>query len=301
MKSISPKSKSIIQTSFKIFSDNDPLRLGGATAFFTMFALPAILFLILLVLRLAFSAEESNAQLFEKLARYVGKDAANHLFNVLTHFEAIATNPLATIFSFLFLLFVATTLFKVIKNSLNDLWDIKVVDKMSVKLVVRTRSRELAIIASAGLFLMLSLFFEGVQMAASEQLASKRTFFNSFLGDIVSFIISTVVVTGWFGLIFCYLPDARVPLKIGFTGALLTSVLFNLGKILLRYLLFDSNLNKVFGASASVVLLLLFVFYSSMIFYYGAAFTKALAIGSKVSVKPLSYAAHYTVKAYKKD
>lgn len=294
-------SKGVIRTAMKIFSDNDPLRLAGATSFFTTFALPAILFLILQVLRLVQSPAESASSVFNKITKYVGKGPANHLFNVLEKFDEIASNPLYSIAGFLFLIFVGTTLFKVIKNSLNDLWDITVVEKLSLRLIARIRARELIIILFAAVLLLLSLVIEGIQMAAREQLIENKIFLHTFLGSVVSFIISTLIATCWFGIIFCFLPDARVPLKTGFAGAFLTAILFNIGRIILRYMLFNSNLNNIFGASASVVLLLLFVFYSSLIFYYGAAFTKALAQSRNLEVRPLGYAAHYKIKASKNE
>lgn len=291
----------VLKKSAKIFSENDPLRLAGATAFFTTFALPAVLFLILQVLRLFLSQQESSEQLFGRLSLFVGRDASRHLFMVLNNFEKIAKDPLAVIGGFIFLLFVATTLFKVIKNSLNDLWDIRVKNRISLKVILTTRSRELGIILSAGILLLVTLLIEGIHVAARQKFGGGNGFPGSFAGDVFSFIIAVAVVTCWFGIIFCYLPDARIPLQIGFAGALLTSLLFNIGKVILRHLLFDSNLNQVFGASAAVVLLLLFVFYSSMMFFFGAAFTKALANHRNIEVKPLSYADHYVIKASKFD
>jgi membrane protein len=291
----------VMRNAFRLFSEHDPLRLAGATAFFTTFALPAVLFVILQVLRLFLSQKESSEELFSRMSMFVGREAARHLFTVLKNFESIAAKPIATIIGLLFLLFVATTLFKVIKNSLNDLWQIKVTQKMSVRLVLTTRMRELAIIVSAGLLLLITLFFEGVQMAVRNKLAGLELFASPLWGDAIGLIIAVAVVTLWFGLIFCFLPDARIPIEIGFRGALLTSVLFNAGKIVLRSLLFNSNLGDVFGASASVVLILLFVFYSSMIFYFGAAFTRAMVDERGDSVEPLPYAAHLMVKASKND
>jgi membrane protein len=285
----------------RLFSEHDPLRLAAATAFFTTFALPAVLFLILQVLRLFLSREDSNDELFERLSRFVGPAPAKHLFMVLTNFENIATDPLATFAGFLFLLFVATTLFKVIKNSLNELWEIKVLQKLSLRIILRTRSRELTVIFSAGILLLVTLSMEAVQVAARNELEGLEIFATPLFGWVISLIISIAVVTFWFGLIFCYLPDARIPVNVGFTGALLTSILFNAGKVLLRTLLFKSNLSDVFGASASVVLILLFVFYSSMIFYFGAAFTRALVLHRGGHVKPLSYAAHYEVRTSKNE
>jgi membrane protein len=272
---------------------NDPLRLAGATAFFATFALPAVLFIMLQITRLVLSRKESNEELFVRLNKYVGSESATHLINVLKGFEKIASNWLAIVAGFLFLVFVATTLFKVIKNSLNDIWNIKVVADKSVGLTFTMRSRELIVILSAGILLLLTLFIEGIQAIASDEFLQRSMLIRLVLNNSISFVIAVIIATIWFGLIFCFLPDGRYPVRIGLTGAFVTSILFNIGKMILKSLLLQSNLNTVFGNAASVVLLLLFIFYSALIFYFGAAYTKALADHSGIKIKPLSHAATY--------
>ena len=103
------------------------------------------------------------------------------------------------------------------------------------------------------------------------------------------------IVTVWFALLFRYLPDARAPWRTVLTGGFVTSLLFNSGKFLLHWLLTYSNLNTIFGTSASIVLILLFVFYSSLILYFGAAFTKIWAEHYGDPIRPSKHAMHYRV------
>lgn len=283
----------LIGRSFKELSQKDPLRLAGATAFFTTFALPAILLIIMQLLGLIFTRQESNNQLYDKLNSYVGNSAASHLINVLKAFENAADNKIAVILGFAFLLFVATTLFKVIKNSINEIWNIKVNGRLTLRLVLLNRCRELIVILLAGILFIFSLFLETMQSMASEEFiqSSKlaRIIFNQWIG----FLFSTLIVTIWFGVIFCFLPDGRIPARVCFTGAFMTSILFNLGKILIKWLLISGDLNIIFGKSSAVVLLLLFVFYSSLMFYFGAMYTKLLAESRNITVRPLSHAKMY--------
>src|SRR5690349_2759753 len=151
---------SVLRTSFKVLLKNDPLRLAGATAFFSTFALPAIVLIILQVIRLFLPVAEGNAVLLQRLNRYVGDQTANHLTTVLKGVDRIATNPLATIIGFLFIIFVATTLFQVIKNSLNQLWDLRVEAGKSVKLLLWMRIKELVIILAAGVLFLIVIFLE---------------------------------------------------------------------------------------------------------------------------------------------
>lgn len=287
---------SFFRSSLTELNKNDPLRLAGATAFFTTFALPAVLLLILLLIRLILPEGKSDRELHSQIKGLVGEGSAEHLFKVLKSFESFATNPVAVIAGFLFLLFVATTLFKVIKNSLNEIWDIRVVEKKSFRLTITMRARELVIIFAAGVLFLFTLFLEGLQSMASDEFLKSSGFTRIVLSSAVSFIISVIIVTVWFGLIFCFLPDGRIAPRICFIGAFVTSILFNLGKLVLRYVLLEGNLQEMFGASASVALLLLFVFYSAHIFYFGAAFTKIMALTWKVQIKPLDHAVLYELK-----
>lgn len=287
---------SILKSSFTELDKNDPLRLAGATAFFTTFALPAVLLIILQLIRLILPGGKSDRELYGQIKEFVGEGAAEHLFNVLKGFESFATNPIAMTAGVVFLLFVATTLFKVIKNSLNEIWDIRVVEKKSFRLTITMRARELAIILAAGILFLVTLFLEGIQSIASDEFLKSSGFTRIALSTSVSFVISVIVVTVWFGLIFSFLPDGRIAPRICFIGAIVTSILFNVGKLVLRYILLEGNVQQIFGASASVVLLLLFVFYSAHIFYFGAAFTKIMALTRKVQIKPLDHAVLYELK-----
>src|SRR4030095_10695620 len=112
---------------------------------------------------------------------------------------------------------------------------------------------------------------------------------------VLSHLVSIVIVTAWFGFLFHYLPDGQPKWRVTLMGAFVTSLLFTMGKLVLRWLLFQSNISILYGAAGSIVLLLLFVFYSSLILYYGAAFTKVWSefIGEKI--QPVRHAIHYQV------
>ena len=270
---------------------NDPLRLAGATAFFTTFALPAILLIILQIARFVLTEKDGRKELFVKLDSYVGNQSARHLINVLRSYEKVTDDWATTIAGFIFLLFVATTLFKVMKNSLNQIWDIRVVAKRSFALTLNMRMRELAVILSAGILFLASLLIDGMQAMANEGFLQASPLAGVVLNGTIAFIVSVIIASVWFGLIFSFLPDGRFSVATAFTGAIITSVLFNIGKLVLRYALHNSILDTIFGNSAAVILLLLLVFYSSLIFYLGAAFTKVLAAHKGISIKPLAHAA----------
>jgi membrane protein len=149
------------------------------------------------------------------------------------------------------------------------------------------------VILVAGLLFAIGIFVEGVQAFMGSYIFRYSPLLFVYYNTVLNYVLSIVIVTTWFAIVFRYLPDARAPWRVLWKGALLTGVLFTIGKVVLRWLLSYSNITTFYGTSASIVLLLLFVFYASMILYYGAAFTKVLSAFQGNPIQPLHYASHY--------
>jgi membrane protein len=270
--------------------------MAGATSFFTLFALPFILIILLQLVGLFYDDTKVQSELFKALAGVFGNDAMQQVASVLRAFRQLADNTLIIVAGILFLFLVSTTLLMVIKSSINQLWRIKVVHDRSFLLNLGTRLRSILIIIGTAILFFLSILAEGLKAYLDRSITNvSPAYAHQFIG-ILNYLLSVVFVTVWFAILFRVLPDARAPWKVAFTGALVTSVFFNLGKYILRVLLVNSNLNSLYGASASVVLLLLFVFYSSLILYFGASFTRVWAEHIHASIKPRIYATHYKVQ-----
>ncbi|MEO6070398.1 MAG: YihY/virulence factor BrkB family protein [Chitinophagaceae bacterium] len=283
----------LARSAMKELSKNDPLRMAGATAFFTTFALPPILIILIQVLGLVFNPQRITHQLVIKLSEIIGHESVRQVVNTLMSFRKLAQNSFITIGGFIFLLFVATTLFKVIKSSMNQVWKIKMVKRRSLVRVLKGRWHSIFVILVAGLLFTLGLFIEGLQAYMGNYISELSPLLALYFNGVLNHLISIIIVTAWFSILFRYLPDARATWKTVLVGAFVTSLLFNAGKLILHWLLTYNNITTLYGASASVVLLLLFVFYSSLILYYGTAFTKVWATHKGQPIKPLSYAIHY--------
>ena len=272
---------------------NDPLRMAGATAFFTSFALPPILIILAQVLGLIYSPEMITEKFFETLRRIVGRSSAMQIVETLTAVRNLAQNWYMTIGGFIFLLFVATTLFKVIKSSLDQLWRVRVIRKRSLWIRLRTRVQSVLVILVAGVLFGAGLLAEGAQAFLGKYIYHVSPVLTFYFNSGLNYLLSVVIVTLWFAIVFRYLPDGRPEWKVAFTGAFVTSLLFNTGKLVLHWLLVRGNFKEIYGASGSVVLVLLFVFYSSLILYFGAAFTKIWGAWHDRPIKPLPHAIHY--------
>lgn len=290
-----------LREAFRVLSSTNPLRLAGSTAFFTTFALPAILIIILQVLRLILIPREISRQLFTQIEQLVGKETTDNLIGTLRAFRGIAVNWLIAIAGFIFLVFVATTLFKVIRDSLNELWKLRAIHSRSFKSIMRARLRGVLVILCTGFLFIVGILFDGAQAFLGKYIEQAIPDVINFYRSAFSYIITIITATLWFAVVFYLLPDGRPKWKVLLTGAFVTSILFNIGKLLLRVLLNYSNINSIYGASASMVLLLLFVFYCSFIFYYGAAFTNVWADASGTPIEPLPYAMKYKIMAVREE
>lgn len=259
---------------FKLLSANDPLRLAGATAFFATFAMPFILIILVQVLSLLFNRKEISHELFVRMSSILGRKGMEQLVVTIRGFRGLVNTPWEIIGGSLFMLFVATTLFRVIKNSMNQLWLIRVrpVKKLTTSLTGRLRS--LALIIFTGILFVVGGLLESLQLLFGKNINDILPGSGIMFTGFASFMISLLVTTVWFAVLLHFIPDGRPHWKISAAGALLTSLLFALGKLVLKILLVDSNIDQIFGAAGSFALILLFVFYSAIILYYGAAFTR---------------------------
>jgi membrane protein len=274
----------LLRAAFKEFQKNDPLRMAAATAFFTTFALPAILLILIQVFGLVAGRRNIGHRLFTGLADVFGDNAVEGIRTMLRNVRQLVQSWYIALALFIFLLFVATTLFKVIKDSLNQLWDIRL-KHSGFKLQLKQRGKSFVAILLAGLLYMTVLLAEGFVSLLPERI--------SFLGQVLKQLISVAAATAWFAILFKYLADGYSNWKVTLTGAFFTGLLFTIGKLILGVLLSHSKMQNIYGTSASFVLLLLFVFYCSFMFYYGACFMKVWAEYKKRPIMPHSRALKY--------
>ena len=169
-------------------------------------------------------------------------------------------------------------LFKVIKDSINQIWDLPKIGRKKMISTLRSRFQSLLVIFSTGLIFTVAVFIETLQVIVGNYFFKIFPTISPFFNRFQAFCVATLIIATWFLIIFRYLSHGRPSWHVAWVGALFTGILFSIGKIILHFLLSYNNINTIYGASASVVLLLLFLFYSSMMLYYGAAFTKTWAL-----------------------
>ena len=265
---------SILRDAYRLFQANDPLRMAAATAFFASFALPPILIILVETLGVFGNARTYRHGLLDQLGVTLDRNVALQVREILRNVHYLSITPGMRIAGFVFLLFVATTLFEVIRNSLNQLWRIRLKEKPSVAFILIYRLRSIVIILTAGVLIALILWI------------------NNFFYHLVTIMAGMV----WFSLVLRYQSYGRPAWSTAIAGGIFTGLLFTAGELLLHFVLSYNNMSTIYGTSTSLVLLLLFIFYCSFIFYFGACFTIALSESTGQPIKLTSHAVNYRIK-----
>lgn len=282
----------VLKTAAKLLMANDPLRMGAATAFFCTFALPPVLMIIVRTFGLFFNRRTLGREVLGKISSVIGHEGGQQILGVIEAIHSYQFRPFAKFLIFVFLLFVATTLFMIVKNSVNQLWSIRTTAKRHFASMLKSRLKATGIILFTGV-LFLSVMAVDIMLAyLGPYLREVSPQVNWLLYQLINHAMSLLVVTIWFFAIFRFLPDGRPRNSVAFSGALLTGLLFSVGKYVLQWML-SGRIQLLYGNSGALVLILLFVFYASLILYYGAAFTKTWAQHLDKDIVPLPHAGIY--------
>jgi membrane protein len=288
-----------LRDSLGLLGKIDPLRMAGATAFFATFALAPIVFILAQLFGFLIGPGKMGRGLIENISNTLGKEGAEQVRQVVRNIRGFGESWYVIIFGFLFLLFIATTLFGVIKNSLNQIWRISVKERPGLLFALVFRLRSFAVILLVGILFFADFLFEGLEALAGNYLDQIWTWGSIYFKGILAEIGSVLIVSAWFVLLFRLLADGRPSWKASLAGGLLTGILFIAGRLLLRYLLVKSNISHIYGPAGSFVLVLLFVFYSSFIIYYGACFITVYSEKKQWPIMPKSKAYTYRIQKMK--
>jgi membrane protein len=285
----------LLKDSFNRLQRNDPLRMAGATAFFTSFALPPIMVLLFQFFSIFFSKKLVGAELRHVLTASLGKENTEQLRITARGLRNLAQNWYMVVIGILFLIFVATTLFKVIRNTLNDIWNIRP-EKSGFLYDLTVRGRSLVLILAAAI-----LFMAGEIIIIAREVAGKyfKSFWpqgGEFFTSLMNELIGMLTIIGWFIVLFRFLANARPSWRVATVGGILTGVLFYFGKSFLSYMMGHSNAGIIYGAGAALVLILLFMFYSSFILYFGASFIKEYSLLTNDPIIPAHKAYQYELQ-----
>jgi len=270
--------------------------MAAATAFFSTFALPPIIFILAQLFGLFIDRQIIGRGLLQRISNIIGTESAGQVRQVIRSIRGFSDAWYVIVFGFIFLVFVATTLFAVIKNSLNQIWSIGVKAHPGLLFSLSMRMKSFGVIMLIGILFFADLVFDSLGTIARNYVDEIWKGGGVYFKGILNEIVSVLIVAAWFILLFRFLADGKPSWKASFIGGLVTGILFTAGRLLLRFLLVDSNISHLYGSSASVILLLLFVFYSSFILYYGACFIAVYSKNKEWVIRLSSKAFNYRIE-----
>ena len=268
----------LIKNTFKAWLDDYAPSMGAALAYYTVFSIAPLLLIVIAVAGLVFGADAVRGEIVGQLASMMGKTGASAIEGLLRSVSKPADSILATGIGLLLLLVGATTVFGELQDALDRIWRVPINKnerkKSGLWQLLRTRLLSFGMILGIGFLLMISLVFSAA-LAALGRWWSPLLAGWSVLAHLIDILLGFTLTAVVFAMIYKLMPKVRVSWRDVITGSLVTSFLFTVGKHLISLYITSSSITSGFGAAGSLVIVLVWVYYSAQIFLLGAEFTWA--------------------------
>ena len=276
----------ILKISFNEFINDNAIKLSASLSYYTIFSLAPMLIIIISFAGMFFGRDAIQGKIYEQIRGLIGNQAALFIQEIIANIERSKHSVTGAIIGILALLIGATGVFTEIQGSINYIWSVRAKPRKGWLKFIMNRLISFSLVIAFGFILMVSLTMNALMDLLSDRL---QLYFHNLavvLIYTINLALIFVVITITFAIIFKVLPDARIRWRDAFTGAIFTAILFLGGKFLIGLYLGHSKIGLTYGAAASFVILILWVYYSSIILYFGAEFTKVYAIHRGSGIRP---------------
>lgn len=276
----------ILKKTVVSFLADNGLKLSASLSYYTIFALGPVLVITISLAGIFYGRDAVQGKLYGQINNLIGNDAALQLQQIIKNVEYSQFQTTGIIIGIVMLLVGASGVFTEMQDSINTIWSVKAKPKKGWLKFIRNRLLSFSLVISIGFILLVSLVISALLEAVNQQLT--RIFPETIvvLAYILNLLIVLFVIAALFMVIFKVLPDATISWRDTFRGALFTSILFMVGKFLISFYISRSNIGSTYGAATSLIIILLWVYYSSAILYIGAEFTKTWAIEAGSGIRP---------------
>lgn len=265
---------SLINTAFSSWKDDYAPSMGAALAYYTLFSIAPLLLIVVSVAGLVFGVEAARGEIFTQLRGLMGDDGAHAVQGLLESVNKPTQGIVGTVIGSLLLIVGATTVFGELQDDLDRIWRAPKQENTGIFSLLRSRLLSFGMILGIGFLLMVSLIFSAALAALTKWWAPIFGGWET-LANLINFVLSFGLTTAIFALIYKVMPRVKIQWHDVWIGAAVTSMLFTIGKFLIGLYIGTSGVTSGFGAAASLVVVLLWVYYSAQIFLLGAEFTWA--------------------------
>lgn len=268
----------IKQTGKEYTKKQDPFQLSASVAFYSIFSLPALLMIVIKIVSSVFDEKTIREQISGEISNTLGQDAGYQVETMIVNAAETESGTIGTIISIATLLFGATVVFVYLQRALNKIWDVRAdPNKSTIKKLIFDRLTSFGLIIVIGFLLLVSLVVTSALTALKDYITSILPDSLVYVFYVLNIIITFAVITLLFAIIFKFLPDAKVQWRSVWVGAVVTAVLFFIGKLALGFYFGQADPGSTYGVAGSIILMLLWVNYSCLILFFGAEFTQVYA------------------------
>ncbi len=287
---------SLAKQTFKKFVNDNPLDYAAIIGFYTIFSLPAVLIIMIRIAGSVFGQEAVRGQVVQEIGGIVGRNSAEQIQNIIENASMSPASTIGTIIGIATMAFSATTVFIALQDSLNAIWQVKAKPKKGWLKLIVNRLMSLALVVSLGFLLLVSLSVEVVLGILNNFVRERFSGLGVFVLTAGNLLVSLGFSTIIFAAIFKTLPDVKIRWRSVWAGATVTAILFATGKYLLNVYFRYDPLADTYGAAGSIVLILVWVYYTAIIFLLGAEFTQVYAQVKGEGIQPAEHAVRVQVK-----
>ncbi len=283
------------------FIDGGDLKLGASLSYYTIFSLPPLLIIIITLCGMFFGPEAVKGEIYGQIAHLVGSDTAVQVQEMIKNVALSKDTVFATTVGVITLLFGASGVFAEIQDSINRIWGIKAKPNRGFATMIRNRIISFSMIVVIGFLLLVSLVLNAVVEILNDKLQDIFPYLSVYIFYAVNLVLLFVIITILFAVVFKTLPDGKVSWKDALIGSIFTAVLFMIGKSAIGFYLGSSQIATTYGAAGSLIIILLWVYYSASILYFGAEFTKVYAFTFGGKIIPNNYAVYVEKQEVEKE
>lgn len=282
----------ILKNTFNGFLEDRALKLSAALSYYTVFSMAPLLLLLISLAGVFFGRDAIQGHVFSEINGLIGNEAAAQIQDVIRNMELSGKTNLTIIIGAVTLIIGATSVFGEIQDSINLIWKVKAKPKRGWVKLLKDRLLSSSLIVGLGFLLIVSLLVNGVLAAINNWFKGYFPDITIFVFGLINIVIGFTVITLLFGVIFKVLPDAKIAWKDVRMGAFFTACLFMLGRYLIGIYIETTSTGSAYGAAGSLIVILVWVYYTAAILYFGAEFTKYYAEHIGAKIEPADYAVY---------
>lgn len=280
----------ILKRTGENFSEDNCMKLAASLSYYTIFAVAPLLIIIISIVGSFYGRDAVEGKVYTEIQTLVGSEAALQIQEIIANVQNTHNTTIGTIIGIIILFIGATGIFTEIQGSINFIWSVKAKPKKSWLKYLINRALSFALVLTMGFLLVVTLISSTLLSVLGDKLTHVFPRATVYLLSTMNVVFLLLVITGLFMVIYKVLPDAVISWRDALIGSVFTAFLFLAGKYLISLYMVTSKLGVTYGTAASIIIILTWVYYSSVILYFGAEFTRAFALETGHGIRPKSTA-----------